>query len=280
VIAVTIDDSAIMPEAFFTVDGDSYVPGPLTQGPWGAAMGGQHVGGLLAWGIERSGIDPDLQPGRLTVDLLRPVLLEPVQIHTSVQREGRRIKLVDGTLVQNGRTVARASALFLRRGDHPDGEVWSAPVQMPPPPADFDGFPADPQFFIQGYGAKPEEGGSLGMTEWEQSHSQKLAWTRIFRPMVHGHPLTPFVRLAFVGDVTSSLTHWGTGGLRYINADYTVTASRLPDGECLGLAAQSHYGTAGVATGAATLFDRHGPIGTSLALALAQPAEAFKLPHS
>ena len=89
-------------------------------------------------------------------------------------------------------------------------------------------------------------------------------------------PLTPFTRLAFVGDITSSLTHWGTGGLRYINADYTVTASRLPDGEFLGLAAQSHYGTAGVATGAATLFDQHGPIGTSSALALAQTADAFK----
>jgi len=34
VIAVTIDDSAIVPEAFFTVDGDSYVPGALTRGPW------------------------------------------------------------------------------------------------------------------------------------------------------------------------------------------------------------------------------------------------------
>ena len=88
--------------------------------------------------------------------------------------------------------------------------------------------------------------------------------------MVHGHPLTPFTRLAFVGDITSSLTHWGTSGLRYINADYTVTASRLPDGEFLGLAAQN-YGTAGVATGAATLFDRHGPDRHQLARALACP---------
>lgn len=113
-----------MPEAFFTVDGDSYVPGQMTQGPWGAAMGGQIVGGLLGWGIEQSGIDADLQPARFTVDLLRPALMEPVQIRTSVQREGRRIKLVDGSLLQNGTVVARASALFLRRGDHPDGQVW------------------------------------------------------------------------------------------------------------------------------------------------------------
>lgn len=75
-------------------------------------------------------------------------------------------------------------------------------------------------------------------------------------------------------------THWGTAGLRHINADYTVTAIRLPDGEFVALAAQSHYGTAGVATGSATLFDRHGPIGTSSALALGQPAEAFRPAHT
>lgn len=63
--------------------------------------------------------------------------------------------------------------------------------------------------------------------------------------------------------------------MRYINADYTVTASRLPDGEFVGLAAQSHYGTEGVATGSATLFDRHGPFGTAASVALAQPADAF-----
>jgi acyl-CoA thioesterase len=280
VIAVTIEDPAIMPEAFFTVDGDSYLPGALTRGPWGAAMGGQIVGGLLGWGIEQSGIDPDLQPARFTVDLLRPVLLEPVRIEVAVQREGRRIRLVDAALVQNGRQVARASALFLRRGEHPEGEVWSAAVRMPPLPAGSDGLPPDVPFLIWRYGATAAGSPGLAAGEWEQSHSQKFAWARLIRPMVQGHPLTPFTRLAFAGDFTSSLTHWGTGGLRYINADYTVTASRLPDGEYLGLAAQSHFGAAGVATGSATLFDRHGPLGTSSALALAQPADAFRPVHS
>lgn len=265
-----------MPEALFTEDGDSFVPGTLTRGPWGAAMGGQIVGGLLGWGVERGGIDPDLQPARLTVDLLRPVVLEPVRIQTSVQREGRRIKLVDAALVQNGTTVARASALFLRRGEHPDGHVWSGPVQAPPLPVNTDGFPADMPFLIWGYGASAQGSPGIAAGEWEQAHSQKFAWARVFRPIVAGHPLTPFARLAFAGDITSSLTHWGTGGLRYINADYTVTASRLPDGEYVGLAAQSHYAAAGVATGTATLFDRHGPFGTCSAVALAQPAEAFK----
>jgi acyl-CoA thioesterase len=281
--AVTIEDSAdsaIMPEAFFTVDGDSYLPSALVQGPWGAAMGGQIVGGLLGWEIERSGIDPDLQPARLTVDLLRPALIEPVRIETSVQREGRRIKLVDAAMVQNGKTVARASALFLRRGEHPDGEVWSGAAEMPPLPTRSDGFPADMPFLIWGYGTTMTGSPGIAAGEWEQAHSQKFAWTRMFRPMVHGHALTPFTRLAFVGDVTSSLTHWGTSGLRYINADYTLNISRLPEGEFIGLAAQSHYGAQGVATGTATLFDMHGPIGSGSAVALAQPAGSFKPRHT
>ena len=267
-----------MPEAYFTVDGDSYVPSAMTRGPWGALMGGQIVGGLLAWGIEHSGVDPEFQPARLTIDLLRPVPIEPVQIRVEVQREGRRIKLVDATLEQRGKTVARASALFLRRGDHPDARVWSAPGEMPPIPTDTDGFPPEMPFYIWSYGANIGTG-SQGMTQWQQADFQKFAWAKIFRPMVHGHPLTPFVRLGFAGDITSALTHWGDDGLRFINADYTLTASRLPDGDYIGLAAHSHYGAAGVAAGSATLFDRHGPLGTSSALALAQPAEAFMPPH-
>ena len=96
-------------------------------------MGGQIVGGLLGWALDRQG-DNELQPARLTVDLLRPVPIEPVTIETSIQREGRRIRLVDAAMLQQGRVVARASALFLRRSAAPEGEVWSGPVTMPPRP--------------------------------------------------------------------------------------------------------------------------------------------------
>jgi len=263
-------------DAFFTADGDSYVPGAMTGGPWGQTMGGQIVGGLLGWALDRHG-DDGLQPARLTVDLLRPVPIEPVSVETSIQREGRRIRLVDAALRQHGRVVARASALFLRRSAEPEGQVWSAPVAIPPPPANSESFEAEVPFGIWTYSSDSDVG-SAGMPplEWEQAGVQKFAWARIFRPMVAGHPLTPFTRVAFAGDIVSSLTHWSTAGLRYINADYTVTISRLPKGEYIGLAAQSYYGNDGVGAGAATLFDGIGPIGTGTALALAQPPGAFQ----
>ena len=79
------------------------------------------------------------------------------------------------------------------------------------------------------------------------------------------------------GDMASSLTHYGTGGLQFINADYTLTLSRLPEGPYLGLAALTHYSHAGVATGVATIVDQHGPIGSGVATALSNPG--FAPPH-
>jgi Thioesterase-like superfamily len=263
-------------DAFFTADGDSYIPGNLTRGPWGNTMGGQIVGGLLGWALDGF-CESEFQPARLTVDLLRPVMLEPVEIETTVKREGRRLRLVDGALLQRGRVVARASALFLRRSEDPGGEVWSSPVVMPPIPTYPNTLEIDKPFDIWTYGVNSESG-SVGISagEWEQAIAQKFAWVRLIRPMVAGHQLTPFTRAAFAGDIVSSLTHWGTAGLRYINADYTVTLSRLPEGEYIGFAAQSHYGNKGVAAGAATVFDHRGPVGTGAALALAQSADAFQ----
>jgi acyl-coenzyme A thioesterase PaaI-like protein len=274
---VSIQDT---PEAFFTVDGDHLVPGPMAQGPWGATVSGHIVGGLLGWAVEHAGGDPELQPARLTVDLLRPTFMEPVRVETSVLREGKRIKVVDAVLHQGDHVVSRASAVFLRRGEHPAGDVWTSPMAMPPLPGDAEASIHAMPFELWAYGVDTQSG-SLGGTgiEWEQNHSRKFAWVREIRPLIEGEAMTPFTRVALAGDVTSALTHWGTGGLRYINADFTLTLSRQPDGEFIGLASDGHQGSGGVASGAATLFDQHGPIGSSIAVALAQPAEAFRPPR-
>jgi len=262
-------------DAFFTAGGGSYLPGPMNRGPRGATMGGQIVGGLPGWALDRQGGD-DLQPARLTVDLLRPVPIEPVSIEMSIQREGRRIKLVDAAMSQHGRVVARASALFLRRDAQPKARCGRGPWR-------YHRCRSMPSRWnqkcplVSGPNANSDDG-TPGMPppEWEQPGVQKFAWVLIFRPMVTGHSLRRFARAAFAGDLISSLTHWGTAGLRYINADYTVRISRLPEGEYIGLAAQTYYGNDGVGAGAATLFDSTGPIGTGTALALAQPSGSFQ----
>jgi acyl-CoA thioesterase len=259
-------------QAFFTADGDALVPNPIARGPWGSTISGTYVGGLLARAIERAGGDPDLQPARLTVDLLRPAALErPLQVDTNVERDGRRIRLVDAAMAQNDTVVARASALFLRRGEQPADPVWTSPIEMPPPPTEPADVSGDFTMELWAYGGNSAlTGPSMDLSEWRHG-GPKYAWVRAVKPLVEGEPVTPFIRAAMAGDVTSSLTHSSTGGLNYINADYTLTLSRLPDGEYIGLAALTHYSHAGVATGTAAIFDRLGPIGSGVATGLVNP---------
>ena len=72
-------------------------------------------------------------------------------------------------------------------------------------------------------------GPGFGLSAWEHA-GPKYIWVRDIRPLIDGVPLTPFTRAAMAGDMASSLTHYGASGLQFINADYTLTLSRLPRG--------------------------------------------------
>lgn len=256
--------------AFFVPDGDAFIPTDWARGPWGQTISGNYVGGLLGHVIERDAGDPELQPARLTVDLFRPAALaDPVQIQSTVVREGRRLKLVDATMTQSGTVVARANALFLRRGEQPPGPRWSTAVTMPPVPTLPDPVPDDAVTLVWTYG-KNGDTPSFGLGAWAHD-GPKYIWTRDLGLLVDGTELTSFARAAMAGDMASSLTHFGADGLPFINADYTLTLSRLPDGPYLGLAALTHHSHAGVATGTAVVVDGFGPIGTATATAVVNP---------
>jgi hypothetical protein len=260
-----------LPPAYFLRDGDTYVPTSMAQGPWGSSISGNFVGGLLGHAIESAIDDSDLQPARLTVDLLRPAAMAPVRFRTSILRQGKRLTLVDAEITQSDKVVARASGLFLRKGEQPPGTVWTSPVAMPPLPLESNSPSSSKPLFIWAYGKDPEvAGASFDLTQW-QHDGPKFVWVRDVKPLVDGEPLSAFTRAAMAGDVASSLTHFGTEGLYFINADYTLSLSRLPEGPDIGLVALTHSSHAGVATGTAALFDHHGQIGSATATTLANP---------
>ncbi|MCV7355585.1 thioesterase family protein [Mycolicibacterium fluoranthenivorans] len=252
-----------LPAAYFRAAGNGFAPTPLAQGPWGQTISGNVLGGLLGFVLDRDAGDPQMQPARLTVDLFRPAALEPVAVRTQVVRSGKRIKVVDAQAFQGDVMVARASTVFLRRGEPAPTDIWTSEIAIPaaPPPDHDDARPM--QIVAHGAGSEP----SSDLTAWQHT-GPKHAWVRNTAPVVDGEPMTPFTRAAMAGDVVSSLTHFGPAGLHYINADYTLTLSRLPVGPDIGLTALTHYSSAGVATGTATLFDRSGPIGSGMATAV------------
>jgi acyl-coenzyme A thioesterase PaaI-like protein len=256
--------------AYFTPDHDAFLPTALANGPWGATISGHVTGGLLGHVLDRDGGDADLQPARLTVDLLRPAAMAALTARTEVLRNGRRLKLIEAELVQSGTVVARASALFLRRGEQPPGEVWSGEATMPPLP-ERDGNALEGGMRVWTYGRSAADAGpGVDLTEWGHD-GPKFVWVHEPNSVVAGTELTPFTRAAMAGDVASSLTHYGTAGLQYLNADYTLTLSRLPDGPDIGLAALTQSNADGVAAGSAAVFDRRGPIGAATVTALANP---------
>ena len=251
-------------EPFFVTDGDTFVPNDIAQGGWGPTLGGQVVGGLLARSVEQKRADPELNPARFTVDILRRVATAPVQVHADVVRTGRRMQAIDARLIQGGELVARASTLLLRRAGQPRDLPWTTTISMPPVPQEPAQFDGSVPMFITPYG-----GDTSDYTFPWQHDGPRFAWLREIRPLVDDEPLTPFVRAAMAVDVTASLTGFSKSGLGFINADYTLTLCRLPVGPYVGLGGLTHYSADGIAVGSASLFDAHGPIGSSLTTAAA-----------
>jgi hypothetical protein len=103
-----LGDTETAARAYAVADGEVLLPGPAAQGPWGPTISGHVVGGILARALELESLGSGLVPARLTVDLLRPTAIAPVEVRTAVRRDGRRIRLVDAELIQHDVVVSRA----------------------------------------------------------------------------------------------------------------------------------------------------------------------------
>ncbi|MGH3389295.1 MAG: acyl-CoA thioesterase domain-containing protein, partial [Actinomadura sp.] len=208
-------------EAFFTPVGDELIPAPHACGPWAPDMlHGRLLGGLLARAIEREHAGDGLHFARLTVDLFRNTALVPVRVTTERVRDGRRIRVADAVVHGADGPVARASALLLRRGEQPAGEVWSAPEWDVPGPDELGDSLGGVAFDLRF--VNPD--GSAGLA----GTGRRRAWLRDVHALVAGEALSPFVRVALAADFASPMSNYSSAGLSFINADYSLSLSRLP----------------------------------------------------
>jgi hypothetical protein len=227
---------------------------------------GRLLGGLMARAMEAGHGEEGLHFTRLTVDLFRNAPLEPLRVRTERVRDGRRIRVVDADVESGGRAIARASAVLLRRTEQPAGRVPSTPPWDAPPPEELPG-PAGSLLPIRLFDA-----GNRPITLWHEAGDQpRRMWLREARPLVAGESLSPFVRAALAADTASPLVHAGEDGLEFINADYTLTLSRLPLSEAVGMESGGHSSEDGIAVGCCTLHDATGPIGYCVTTAVANP---------
>lgn len=254
---------------FLTRSGDAFVPTPSAVGPWGpTTVSGLVVAGLVGYGAERACGDDDFVGTRLTVDMVRMALMGELSVDATVLREGRRLRMVDVTVSQEGRNVAHGRAVFTRRSDAPSGKVWSPGLLMPPPPAPEE----TPEFGPRPY-VGPDAEPARTFDPWRDPTQEKYVWYDCDARLVEGEATSPFVRAAAVADVANPLTNWGSDGLQFVNSDVTLLLSRLPQGTMLGMAARDRQEADGVSVGSAVMFDTAGPIGLATVTALTSAVE-------
>lgn len=256
-----------MPLAMFTLEDDQLVPTPISQSMWSREqMHGVAVSGALARGLESKLAEigrTDLHPARYTVDLFQPAKMAPCTVVTEVVREGRRLCLIDASLMQDGVRVARASCIFLKPSESPSGVVWTPDDHPTPPPEEVvpvSDAPRVPFFNSQAAWSQsfPEHQNAGRKTTWQAG-----------LPVVLGEEGTPFQSVAAIADATSMVVNWGTEGVQYINTDITLALARPPVSREIGLSATDRVEVDGIAVGTVEVFDRAGPLGTAMVTSLA-----------
>jgi hypothetical protein len=254
-----------MPGAFYAQDGDRLVPSELTRGPWDP--GAQHAGplaALLGRAVERCEPRDGMQVGRITLEILAPVPLAPLETSTRVVRPGRSVELLEGSLGAPDGEVMRATAWRVRAADV---DVRSEPD--PPPPGPERGGPRD--FFPTG-----QDVGYHTAMEWLFVHGAFLecgpatVWMRMRVPLVAGEEPSPLQRVLVAADsgngVSAALDY---DRFLFINTDLSVHLLRMPAGEWVCLDARTHVDGLGLTDTA--LWDERGRIGRAAQTLLVRP---------
>ena len=268
---VTVTDS----RTFLTRVGErTFMPTASSVGPWGpTTVSGLVVAGLVGYGAELGAGGDDFIGTRLTVDMVRMAVFGELQVETDLIRDGRRLRMVDVTITQDGRNVAHGRGIFTRRSAAPSGSVWSADVAMPPAPSP----DKTPAFGPRPYFG-PEARSAKDFDAWRDPSQQKYVWYDCAATLVEGEETSPFVRAAAVADVANPLMNWGSEGLQFVNSDVTLMMSRLPEGTLIGMAARDRHEADGVSVGSSVMFDTVGAFGIATVTGLASEVE-MRPPH-
>jgi hypothetical protein len=197
---------------------------------------------------------------RLTCEFLAPVPLAPLTVGVEVVRGGRRQQLLEAEVRSEDRTVLRARAVRLRRGevDLP-GELRDAepPPGGPPQDATPDEHPfgQGEAFHRTGMQLRFAAGTSFG-------RGPALAWLRLARPLVDDEPVAPLARVAAAADFTNGVSRvLDFDRHLFVNTDLTIHLHREPAGEWVLLDARTHLEPAGAGLAESRLFDAGGRIG-------------------
>jgi Thioesterase-like superfamily len=252
--------------------GEKFGATDLVRSTWSAAIQhGAPASALLVRALERCEERDDTRLSRVLIDLLGGVPAEgDLWVRSRIERSGRQIELVSAEMLTGGpdgepRPVARASGWRLKTID------TQAVVHAPAP------------------ALRPlSEAKSRDMKkDWDRNYVHSLDWRWLTKPMcdgpgeswirpevdlVAGESMTPLERLFAVADDANGIgTKLDIRKWTFMNTDLVVHVHRIPEGEWIGIRAETNYGPDGIATTIGTLFDENGAVGAIQQSVLVRP---------
>jgi hypothetical protein len=231
-------------DALYERDADAFVATACTGSAWDpASQSGGAVLALLGHVLEDV---PTLMPmslSRLTVDIVRPVPVgEPLHVGTEVLREGKKIQLVDLTVLAGDQVTTRARALRIRDQDVVDlsglpvsTTAYNPAADVPPPEAlpAVNPPPGQAEFLRRGAEVRRTTGATDG------AH---VAWCRLRVPVVAGEPVRTTSRAVLPLDVVNLIgVDLDPTRATSINPDVSGHLLRAPVGEWVALTGHTYY---------------------------------------
>ncbi len=197
---------------------------------------------------------------RVTVDLMRPVPLQPLTLEREVLREGRKIQLCAVRLSADGVVVAAASVLKVKSQALPlPPDIVDLPVELPGPDRSREETELfSSSAFVGGMSVRSARG-RFGVK------GPGAIWYRVDRPLVAGAAVSQAMRAVIAADFCN-----GTSAALdfrewiFINADLTVSMAREPLGEWILLDADCWIGPDGAGLAMARLADTCGYFGRAV----------------
>lgn len=239
-----------IPPCYYLRDGDVFIPTALARSPWDPkAIAGGPVSALLASGAEDAALDAELEIARFQVDIFGKVPHQPLTLHSDVLRDGRQTKLHRITMLADGKPVAQAHILRVRRMETP---VFPVPHDYPGP----DTVP------VEEGPRGMRMGGAINLRRVLGGPGQPgrgVSWLAMEGEVIGGQTPSNFVKACLFADFGNGFGNaTDAGEWSYANLDITIQFLRMPVGEWFLLDAETHMAGNGHGTARNVFADEQG----------------------
>jgi hypothetical protein len=254
---------------FEAVDG-RFVASELSRGPWDPrAQHGGAAAALIVRAFERLPVPEGLGLARVTYEFVRPAPVGPVEVRAEVVRPGKRVQLLEASILADGVEVVRARGLRVHRAQAtaappagadgagpPAGPEAGRPAELKPP--------FRPMFALDSVEIRFVTGA------WGQGPC--AAWFRLRRPLVSGETPSGLQHLAAAADFGNGISaalSWDE--YLFINPDLTLYLEREPVGEWICLESETRISADGIGLAESVLYDERGRVGRATQALLVAP---------